>query len=921
MAVTDSSRRGFHRAAALVVASLLAIPAARAVPQAEAETGRNLAVVAKVDASYKEGYSKLPPLNDQFLPRNSRDESNGGYSNWPTHDTQWVEYAWPKEVSVNGADIYWWDDHRGTRLPVAARLKYWDGQAFVAVPNIAVGIAKDTFNAARFAEIRTTRLRLEMDAQPTFSTGILEWKVFDSGNSPAFPPIVDAGPDRFVVLPSTTALTGHGTGVSRAGDPSSGQWSKATGPGDVTFADATRSDTTASFSAPGEYTLKYAYTLRGATADNTVNVHVENKPAINALHAVYASRYQVSSPFWKPRLKNQIINWIPHCIDKLSDVNLPEGGIGNIIEAGKKLRGEPFKPQTSRPWSNAYVFNIVESMAVALTLDPQGDAEIIKAQDAFRQKLDEWIPLILAAQEPDGYFQTRFTLGTPKENETHVTPKRWNAATRGEHEGYIAGYFIEAGIAHYIATDGKDRRLYDAARKLADCWVAHIGPAPKQAWYDGHEEIEQALVRLGRFVNDTEGAGHGQQYIDLAKFLLDCRGHASHPTKREGGDFYAIAADGTEYDQSNRPVTQQYTAAGHAVRAAYAYSAMADITAETGDPAYWSATKSIWDNIVNRKLYVTGGIGSGETSEGFGHDYSLPNASAYVESCSSCGLLFMQYKMNLATHDSKYADIYETTIYNAILGDVDLAAKNFTYTNSLDSHEARYLWHGCPCCVGNIPRVLLMLPTWTYAKSNDAVYVNLFAGSTVNVGAVAGTDVQMVQNTDYPWKGGVSITVNPTSPAKFTVYVRSPKRDVSELYTVTPVANGITSMKVNGETIDATNVKDGYVAVERTWKAGDTIEMELPLVPQTITATDKVAATRGKVALARGPLVYNVESVDQELMKPVGEAPKMAATWSPELLGGVVVLKGQAADGTPLTAVPNYARLNRGGRSMVWMPR
>src|SRR5258708_17290451 len=224
------------------------------------------------------------------------------------------------------------------------------------------------------------------------------------------------------------------------------------------------------------------------------------------------------------------------------------------------------------------------------------------------------------------------------------------------------------GIAHYIATEGKDRRLFDAAVKVAECWCDHTGPAPKQAWFDGHQEVEQALVRLGRFVNDIDGVGKGQKYIELAKFLLDCRG---------GGE---------SYDQSKATITQEYEAVGHAVRASYTYSAMADISMETGDPAYWSAMLSIWDNLVDRKYYVTGGIGSGETSEGFGGDYSLPTTSAYCESCSSCGLLFMQYKLNLATRESKYADLYETTIYNAILGDVDLAAKNFTYTNSLDSN-------------------------------------------------------------------------------------------------------------------------------------------------------------------------------------------------------------------------------------------
>jgi DUF1680 family protein len=211
-----------------------------------------------------------------------------------------------------------------------------------------------------------------------------------------------------------------------------------------------------------------------------------------------------------------------------------------------------------------------------------------------------------------------------------------------------------------------------------------------------------------------------------------------------------------------------------------------------------------------------------------------------------------------------------------------------------------------------------MLPTWTYAKSDDAVYVNLFAGSTVDVGKIAGTDVEMVQKTEYPWKGNVSITVNPTAETDFTVFVRSPRRDVSSLYTVSPAADGITSMKVNGEAIDATHLTNGYVAVTRSWKPGDTIELELPLPVQTITASDKVAATRGKIAFARGPLLYNLESADQDVEKPVGSSPKLAAEWSPNSLGGVMTIHGSFTDGSPFIAIPNYARLNRGGRSLVW---
>ncbi len=890
---------------------------------AQDATPINIAPVAKVSTSFVSGHETLSSINDEYEPRNSADHRHGAYGNWPQRGTQWVQYEWSKPISATGVAIYWWDDNQGVRLPAAARLSYWNGDAFVKIDK-PVGIDRNAYNNISFDEITTDKIRLEIDSQDNTSTGVIEWRVFDSGKSPDFPPVANAGVDRTVVVGAQTYLIGSGKGISKPGDKPTGSWSKLAGPGDVTFSNPNDLNSTARFTAPGDYQIKFNYQLRTASSEDIVDVKVVEKPTVKKLDAVYASKYQINSAFWNERLKYQITNWIPHCIKMNEDPNMKEGGLDNLIEAGKKLRGEPYKKHDKYPFSNAWVLNTAEAMCVALTLDPQGDAEIIKTQEFFKTKLEEWIPIILGAQEPDGYFQTRYTLGHVRDPEGYV-PKHWDPRLRGDHEGYVAGYFIEMGIAHYIATDGKDLRLYNAARKLADCWYNNIGPAPKQAWYDGHQEMEQALVRLGRFVNDTEGAGKGQKYIDLAKFLLDCRGYGtSQPAASNTCDFFTGRGAGAEYDQSHLPVTQQYTAVGHAVRAAYHYSAMADIAMETGDADYWSATLSIWDNLINRKYYVTGGIGSGETSEGFGGDYSLPSGSAYVESCSSCGLLFMQYKLNLATHNSKYADIYETTLYNALLGDVDLKAENFTYTNSLDQthsdrYPARYKWHVCPCCVGNIPRALLMLPTWMYAKSDDAVFVNLFAGSKVSIGKIAGTDVELMQDTDYPISGKVAITVNPATEAKFTVNIRSPKREISTLYTATPSSDGIVSIKVNGEPVVAEQTDGGYIGINRNWKAGDKIELELPMNVQIITASDKIASTRGRAAIRRGPLIYNIESVDQNVELPLGKDPKLTAKWAPDLLGGVVKIEGQFDNGTPLTAIPNYARLNRGGRSLVWL--
>jgi DUF1680 family protein len=856
-------------------------------PGGQAALGVNLAVVAKPSCSYVSGDTTPAALNDGYDPRSSRDNRRGSYGNWPRRGTQWVQYDWSRPISTNKIDVYWWDDQRGVRLPKAARLLYWDGNAFVPVANTSgPGVAGGQYNTMTFDEVRTVRLRLEIDSNETFSTGILEWKVYDSGKSPDFPPIVTAGVDRVVVLSGKTYLSG--TIKVLKGDDATATWSKASGPGTVTFENAKSAVTTATFSEIGDYVLQLTAEKGLLNSSSTLTVKVVTPPPADRLDVVYTKKYRIDSPLWSARAKALIVNWIPHCIDQINDPNLKQGqgGIDNFIEAAKALRGEPHGRHKGYVFSNAWVHQTVESMCIALMVDARGDPEILKAQERFKATLEDWIPKILAAQEPDGYLQTAYTLA-----DRQRWPERWSPRNRGDHEGYVAGYFIESAINHYTLTNGTDKRLYNAAKKLADCWVANLGPG-KKPWFDGHQEMEQALVRFGRFVNDMEGPGsHGDSYIRLAKFLLDSR------------------KDGSEYDQSHVLVQQQYEAVGHAVRASYTYSGMADVAAETHDVDYQSAVMSLWDNIVNRKYYVTGGIGSGESSEGFGPNYSL-RQNAYNESCSTCGLIFFQYKMNLAYHDARYADLYEESLYNALLGSIDLESKNFYYDNPLDSRGPRYPWHVCPCCVGNIPRTLLMIPTWTYVKGKDGLYVNLFIGSTIKVEKVAGTDVEMVQQTDYPWSGKVAITVNPETPTRFTVHVRVPNRTTSELYTPTPAVSGLESLAINGTDVGA-KVVNGYVPITKTWRAGDQIELVLPMKVQRIKASDKIAATSGKVALRYGPLIYSAEAVDQSLDKVLAPESALTTEWRGDLLDGVMVIKGTWADGSALTAIPNYARDNR----------
>jgi hypothetical protein len=880
-----------------------------------------------------------------------------------------------------------------------------------------------------------------------------------------------AGVDRIAVLGSKTYLhgwAGYGEApvlgrpqaqdrpVNYAGQPGqaaaapppppgpkpAGVWSKESGPGTVTFADPKALITTATFSALGSYVLKLTVTNGESTHSSTLHVSVEAPPPARQLEAVYTKNFKISSPFWNDRAKALMVNWIPHCVDMIDreDLALGQGGIDNFINAGKALRGEPHGYHKGYVFSNAWVHQTVEAMSIALMIDPQGDPGILKAHEKFRQTLDTWIPIILAAQEPDGYLQTAFTAAPPRraplppvpvtkpdgtvvlarvavsqdpDGTLHVnraggrggqgqggqgtsgtgsteqpfdgktsttvlipvqnqdfttTPtrialtegtapaagfrgggvpivakkvtgpnpdgkpdttlevpapqpanlKHWDPATRGNHEGYVAGYFLESAINHYLMTGKQDARLYNAAKKLADCWYNNLGPAPKKPWYDGHEQMEQGLVRFGRFVNDMEGDGKGQKYIELAKWLLDCRSTTSLQMTRPDG---TVTDERSEYDQSHLPVVQQYEVVGHAVRAMYLDSGMADVAVETHDLEYHSAVKSLWDNLVHKKIYVTGGVGSGDTAEGFGVNYALSN-QAYCEACSSCGGIFFHWKMHLAYHHAKYADLIEETMYNALLGATDLEAKNFYYDNPLDENKVRYAWHVCPCCVGNIPRTLLMMPTWVYTKSPDGVYVNLFVGSTITVENVGGTDVEMVQATEYPWKGNVAITVNPKTAKNFSLRIRVPDRRVSKLYTPQPAANGVTSIHVNGAAVMPT-IENGYAVITRNWKPGDKVEVVLPMTVQRVYPDDRITARsrsgevthpdQGKVALKYGPLIYNIEKVDQDITKSISKTAPLSAEWRPDLLGGVMAIKGKFADGSDLLAIPNYARTNRDG--------
>ena len=518
----------------------------------------NLAVVATATGSGRtdyiittlnDGLTPTPPGNSRFLRPQ------------PRFANQWVQYEWKQPISTHQVALFWWDYTKHAPLPGAYHLEYWDGSGFQPVqhPN-GLGLQNDQFNTTSFDEVRTTRLRVVMDSSDRFASTLVEWKVDESEHSAAIAPIVAAGDDRDVMLDGKTYLSPE---VRSVHPITRTTWTKITGPGEVRFSEGIAGsegfkEGTATFTAPGTYTLLFTAWQGDVQATSPLRVKVVTPPPAKRLDVVYTKHYTIDSRLWNDRAKSIIVNWIPYCIEQCerTDLSTGEGGLDNFIEAAKALKGEPHGKHKGYVFSNAWVHQTVEAMCEALMVDSRGDAEVISAQDKMKATLERWIPIILAAQEPDGYLQTAYTL-----RDTSRWHHRWSPEGRGNHEGYVSGYFIESAINHYTLTEGKDRRLYNAAKKLADCWVANIGPG-KIAWYDGHQEMEQALVRFGRFVNDMEGHGRGDSYIRLAKFLLDNR------------------KNGSEYDQSHVPVQQQYEAVGHAVRATYNYSGMADVAAE-----------------------------------------------------------------------------------------------------------------------------------------------------------------------------------------------------------------------------------------------------------------------------------------------------------------------------------------------------
>jgi DUF1680 family protein len=567
------------------------------------------------------------------------------------------------------------------------------------------------------------------------------------------------------------------------------------------------------------------------------------------------------------------------------------GRIDNFAKAGRLMQG-PFR---GTPFDDSDVYKVIEGAAYSLALaaDPQLDTY-----------LDGLIAKIAAAQEPDGYLYTARTID-PQGRVAFFGPKRWSNLG-GSHELYNAGHLYEAAVAHHQATGKKT--LLNVATKNADLLCRTFGPGKIQE-PPGHEEVEIGLCKLYRATGE-------QRYLDLARFFIELRGRAATHKLRGPNQ------------QDHKPIDEQLEAVGHAVRAGYFYSGVADVAALTGDEKLIVAIDRLWENVAGKKLYLTGGIGARHAGEAFGENYELPNATAYNETCAAIANALWNERMFLLHGDAKYLDVLERVIYNGFLSGVALTGSEFFYPNPLASGAGyrRSPWFGCACCPVNVVRFLPELAGYFYATRDGEAYVNLFAAGTARL-TVAGTPVELRQATRYPWDGRVAITVRPQRPATFTLNVRIPgwarnQPVPSDLYRYDDGLKPEVRLTLNGQPLGLA-LKNGFAQIHRAWQSGDKIELDLPMPARRVLAHAAVKDDLDQWAIERGPLVYCAEGTDnggRVLAKVVGRDARLEVVERPDLLGGIVAVKIAAAgEAAPLTAIPYCLWENRGPNEMtVW---
>jgi DUF1680 family protein len=619
--------------------------------------------------------------------------------------------------------------------------------------------------------------------------------------------------------------------------------------------------------------------------------------AIYPFQPVPFTQVSIQDDFWSPRIETNRNVTIPYDFQKCEET----GRIDNFDKAAGKMEGS----HIGLHFNDSDVYKIIEGAAYALQvhLDPELEAYI----DAIIEK-------IAAAQEADGYIYTARTID-PDHPHKMSGPERWSRVDTS-HELYNLGHMYEGAVAYFQAT-GK-RAFLDVAIKSADLITTVFGPEALRE-VPGHQEVELGLVKL-------YGVTGTEKYLDLAKFFLDERGQAH-------GRELQKALGNVGYMQDHLPVIEQREAVGHSVRATYMYSAMADVAALTGDQDYINTLRHIWENVVQKKMSLTGGLGARHLGEAFGDDYELPNQTAYNETCAAIGSIFWNHRMFLLGGQAKYYDVLERTLYNGFLSGISQEGNRFFYVNPLESDGKfafnsdntidRQPWFGCSCCPTNIVRLMPSLPGYIYAGRDDRLYVNLYIGSQAQV-QLNDVEVEIAQVTRYPWEGDVRLTVNPAQPALFTLLLRVPgwvngQPVPSDLYRYLNAAPGTVTVQINGETITVPQ-EQGYLNIRRNWQPGDVVELSLPMPIRRVVAHPQVADCQGKVALERGPLVYAAEWIDnggQALDIAIPDDMSLQAEHRPKLLNGITVITG---DG--FTAIPYYAWSHRGvGEMAVWLLR
>ena len=614
------------------------------------------------------------------------------------------------------------------------------------------------------------------------------------------------------------------------------------------------------------------------------------------IEPVNIQNVKLSDSFWLPIIKRVQEITIAYAIQKCNE----EGRFENFLIAGKQKTGEV---RGQMPFDDTDVYKIIEGASNTLISAPNPKLDRV---------LDSLIAIVKIGQEKDGYLTTWRTINPAKPPASWVPViegKRWESL-QISHECYNSGHLIEAAVVHYEAT-GK-RNFLDIAIKNADLLVKTFGDGPGQVkGVPGHQIVETGLIKLYQITGKEE-------YLKLAKYFLDNRGNPNNHK------LYG------EYAQDHIPVVQQNEVVGHAVRAVYMYAGMTDIAAMTKDKGYTDAIHNLWNNMVNKKMYITGGIGSRHDGEAFGANYELPNLTAYNETCAAIGDVYWNHRLHNLSGNSKYFDVIERTMYNGLISGISLDGKEFFYPNALEADGVfksnrgsctRQAWFDCSCCPTNLIRFIPSIPGLIYSKSNDVLYVNLYASNNASF-KVGKTDLQISQQTGYPWNGKVAISVNPKKESQFTIKFRVPgwaRNEVlpGDLYTYKKASTQKATINVNGEIV-AIQPQDGYFVVTRNWKKGDKINLNFPMEVQEVETNSKVETNKNKVSLEYGPIVYAVEEIDNKtnfdkINVVVGDTFKVKK--EANLLQGVNVIEN-----SKFKAIPYYSWSNRGiGKMKVWL--